>query len=78
MNVNDCLNVEGKSNIANEETGVVALDINVKNMNQTHHLFSIDVSIGSLFVFCRKFSLNSNKIYCEYDYIFFTFVLFLT
>lgn len=68
MNVNDCLSVEATANIANEETGEMALDIVMKNINQTHHLFSIDLSIGNLYVFCRKFSLNGNKIYCEFSF----------
>lgn len=66
INVNDCLSVEGNCNFANEETGEVGLDITLKNVNQTHHLLSIDVSIGEFYLFCRKFSLNREKIYCEY------------
>ena len=66
MNVNDCLGVEGNCNIANEDTGDVGLDITMKNLNQTHHLFSIDVSIGDLYVFCSKFQLNRDKIYCKF------------
>lgn len=66
MNINDCLGVEGNCNIADEKTGEVGLDITLKNLNQTHHLFSIDVSIGDFYLFCQKFSLNSDKIYCEY------------
>lgn len=65
MNVNDCLSVEGNCNIANEQTGDVGLDISLKNVNQTHHLFSIDLSVGDLFVFCEKFALNREKIYCK-------------
>jgi len=63
MNVNDSLRVDAKCNIANEQTGEVGLDIVMKNMNQTHHLFSIDVSVGDLYLFCQKFSLNQDKIY---------------
>ncbi|CRL02155.1 CLUMA_CG015335, isoform A [Clunio marinus] len=63
MNVNDCLSIEGNCNIANEKTGEVGLDITLKNINQTHHLFSIDISIGDLYLFSRKFSLNQKKIY---------------
>lgn len=70
MNVNDCLSVEGNCNIANEETGDVGLDIKLKNINQTHHLFSVDVSIGDLYLFCQKFSLNGEKTYCK-DFIWF-------
>lgn len=66
MNVNDSLRVDAKCNIANEQTGEVGLDIIMKNMNQTHHLFSIDVSVGDLYLFCQKFSLAQDKIYCEY------------
>lgn len=65
MNVNDCLSVEATSNLANEATCEVGLDIVLKNINQTHHLFSIDMSIGSLYVFCRKFSLRGDQIYCK-------------
>lgn len=64
--MNDCLSVEGNCNIANEETGEVALDLTIKNLNQTHHLFSIDASIGDLFVFCQKFALDKEKIYCKF------------
>lgn len=65
MNVNDCLSVEATSNLANEATCEVGLDIVLKNINQTHHLFSIDMSIGSLYVFCRKFALSGDQIYCK-------------
>lgn len=67
MNVNDCLSVEATSNIANEATCEVGLDIVMKNINQTHHLLSIEMSIGSLYVFCQKFSLSGDKIFCEFN-----------
>lgn len=65
VNVNDCLSVESNCNIANEETGDVGLDISLKNVNRTHHLFSIDVLIGDLYLFCQKFALSKEKIYCK-------------
>lgn len=66
MNINECLSVEGNCNVANEETGEVALDIMLKNVNQTHRLFTIDLVIGELYLFCQKFSLHQGKIYCKY------------
>lgn len=79
MNVNDCLSVEGNCNIANEDTGEVGLDITIKNVNQTHHLFCIEASVGDLHLFCQKFALNREKIFCESDptYIIY-FLLFVT
>jgi len=66
MNVNECLSVEGNCNIANEEAGDIGLDISLKNNNQTHHLFSIEVSVGDLYLYCNKYSLNQQKIYCKF------------
>lgn len=67
MNVNDCLALEGNCNIANQTSHEVGLDVMVKNVNQTHHLFSINLSLGDLFIYCETFSLNSNKVYCKYS-----------
>jgi hypothetical protein len=65
MNVNDCLALEGNCNIANQTSREVGLDVMVKNVNQTHHLFSINLCLGDFFIYCDIFSLNSNKVYCE-------------
>lgn len=70
MNVNDCLNVEGNCNIANEGSSEVGLDVTVKNLNQTHHLYSIKLLLGDLFIFCNHFSLNADKVYCKYICVF--------
>lgn len=65
MNVNDCLSLEGTCNVANEETEEYGVDVTVKNLNQTHHLYKVDANIGDLFLYCEKFALNNEKIYCE-------------
>jgi hypothetical protein len=66
MNVNDCLSLEGICNIANEETEEVGVDLTVKNLNQNHHLYKVDATISDLYVYCEKFALNSEKIYCKF------------
>lgn len=68
MHVNDCLSLEGNCNIANEETEEVGVDLTVKNLNQNHHLYKVDATIADLFVYCEKFALNSDKIYCEFNF----------
>lgn len=66
MNVNDCLSLEGVCNVANEETEEFGVDVTLKNLNQTHHLYKVDAIIGDLFVYCEQFALNSEKIYCKF------------
>ncbi|KAG5681973.1 hypothetical protein PVAND_011372 [Polypedilum vanderplanki] len=63
MNVNDCVTVECVCNIANHLSGEVGLDITAKNLNQTHHLYSINVQLSDFFIYCDTFSLNSDKVY---------------
>lgn len=65
MNVNDCLSLEGICNVANEETEEYGCDVTVKNLNQVHHLYKVEATIGDLFVYCDQFALNNGKIYCE-------------
>lgn len=67
LNVNDCVNVESNCNIADEVSGDVGIDVAAKNLNQTHHLYSINVLLGDLFIYCETFTLNADKVYCKFD-----------
>lgn len=64
--MNECLSAEANCNIANEETNELGVDLMLKNVNQMHHLLMTEVVIGSVYLYCSMYKLDSSRIYCEY------------
>lgn len=65
LNVDECLAIEANCNVANQISEEIGLDIIIKNTNQTHHLYNINLTLGDLFIFCDKFSLDFKRVFCK-------------
>ena len=65
FNVNECLQAEVNCVISNLVTNDFGLDVDIKNINQEHHLLMTELYINSLDLYCSRFKLSAEKLICN-------------
>ncbi|XP_037938584.1 trafficking protein particle complex subunit 8 [Teleopsis dalmanni] len=63
FNVHECLRTDIACVVANNVSGELGLNVNVKNENEMHHPVMAEVYIDSLALYCENFMLNPEKFY---------------
>ncbi|XP_063702999.1 trafficking protein particle complex subunit 8 [Culicoides brevitarsis] len=61
MNVHESINVGAECNIGSEKNEL-AIDIQIKNMNQVHHALMTNIMVSNIHLFCRQYDLDSDKV----------------
>lgn len=63
FNVHECLQTEVNCVVSNLMTSELGLDMEFKNLNQTHHPLMTELYINSIQLFCPQYKLNNKNLY---------------
>lgn len=62
FNVHDSLQVAANCIISNVVTNELAVEIDLKNLNQVHHPFMTEIALSSIHLYCPKYKLAPQKL----------------